>query len=80
MNLSAYVQRYENELIDNVIPFWETHCVDQEYGGYFTSLDRDGLRHGKIHVDAMAHRLHVRDILYESLPPGTLVGNREAGI
>ena len=42
MNLSAYVQRYENELIDNVIPFWETHCVDQEYGGYFTSLDRDG--------------------------------------
>ncbi len=25
-----------------MIPFWETHCVDQEYGGYFTSLDRDG--------------------------------------
>lgn len=80
--LSAYVQRYENELIDNVIPFWETHCVDQEYGGYFTSLDRDGSVYDteKYMWDAMAHRLHVRDILYESLPPGTLVGNREAGI
>ena len=42
MDLSSYVNRYENELVDNVIPFWETHCVDREYGGYFTSLDRDG--------------------------------------
>ena len=36
------IARYENELRDSVIPFWENHCVDREYGGYFTSLDRDG--------------------------------------
>ena len=34
--------RYQKELTDNVIPFWEKHCIDKEYGGYFTSLDRDG--------------------------------------
>ena len=34
--------RYEEELYDCVIPFWEQHCVDTQYGGYFTSLDRDG--------------------------------------
>ena len=36
------IARYETELRDSVIPFWENHCVDREYGGYFTSLDRDG--------------------------------------
>ena len=37
-----HIDRYENELIRSVIPFWEKHCVDREYGGYFTSFDRDG--------------------------------------
>ena len=37
-----YLEKYENELKNSVIPFWENHCVDREYGGYFTSLDRDG--------------------------------------
>ena len=35
-------KRYEDELLERVIPFWENHCIDREYGGYFTSLDRDG--------------------------------------
>ncbi|MBR4075278.1 MAG: AGE family epimerase/isomerase, partial [Lentisphaeria bacterium] len=42
MDFTPYIQRYENELINEVIPFWEDHCVDHEFGGYFTSLDRDG--------------------------------------
>ena len=37
-----YISRYEGALVGSVIPFWEKHCVDAEYGGYFTSLDRDG--------------------------------------
>ncbi len=42
MNWQPYIERYENELLNRVIPFWEEHCVDREYGGYFTMLDRDG--------------------------------------
>lgn len=42
MNWQPIIERYERELTENVIPFWEKHCVDREYGGYFTSLDRDG--------------------------------------
>ncbi len=34
--------RYENTLVNDVIPFWEKNCIDREFGGYFTSLDRDG--------------------------------------
>ncbi|MCG8480795.1 MAG: AGE family epimerase/isomerase [Spirochaetales bacterium] len=33
---------YYAELLDRVIPFWERHSPDREYGGYFTCLERDG--------------------------------------
>ena len=42
MNWQNYIEKYENELLNSVIPFWEKNCVDKEFGGYFTSLDRDG--------------------------------------
>jgi len=42
MNWAPVIERYENELTQNVIPFWREHCVDREFGGYFTMLDRDG--------------------------------------
>ena len=42
MDWKKYIAKYENELNSSVIPFWMNHCVDEKYGGYFTSLDRDG--------------------------------------
>jgi len=33
---------YRTELFDHVIPFWERHSIDHQYGGFFTCLDRDG--------------------------------------
>ena len=42
MSFKNYVTRYENELFNSVIPFWEKNCEDKECGGYFTSLDQDG--------------------------------------
>lgn len=42
MDWQPVIERYENELTRNVIPFWVKNCVDREYGGYFTMLDRDG--------------------------------------
>ncbi len=35
-------EKYRNELLQNVIPFWEQHSVDQEHGGYFTCLGCEG--------------------------------------
>ena len=45
MDIANIIQRYENELVNSVIPFWEKNCVDKECGGYFTMLDRDGSRY-----------------------------------
>lgn len=33
---------YQNQLFDDVLPFWMTHSIDHEQGGYLTSLGRDG--------------------------------------
>ena len=35
-------QRYERELFEGVVPFWEKHSIDGECGGFFSCLDRTG--------------------------------------
>jgi len=35
-------KQYRDALIDDVIPFWEKHSIDEAYGGYFTCLGREG--------------------------------------
>ncbi len=41
-DLKKLAEQYKSELLENVIPFWMVNSPDQEYGGYFTCLDRDG--------------------------------------
>ncbi len=33
---------YRNQLTDNILPFWLNNALDQEHGGWITSLDRKG--------------------------------------
>src|SRR5690606_22690730 len=40
--MKEFVERYKKELLENVMPFWEKHSIDKEYGGFFSCLDRDG--------------------------------------
>lgn len=42
MDFSRLKTQYRDELLGNVIPFWEKHSPDREYGGYLTCLDRQG--------------------------------------
>lgn len=41
-SLKNLADLYQSTLLENVIPFWENHSLDKEYGGYFTCLDREG--------------------------------------
>ncbi len=38
----ALAALYQETLLNNVLPFWEQHSIDQEYGGFHTCLDRAG--------------------------------------
>ena len=42
MNFKTTAERYRNELLKSVIPFWEKNCQNTANGGYYTMLDRDG--------------------------------------
>jgi len=46
LNLKAkfrdYARLYRDTLLNDVVPFWERHSPDREYGGYLTCLDRQG--------------------------------------
>ncbi|MCB9953816.1 MAG: AGE family epimerase/isomerase [Planctomycetaceae bacterium] len=33
---------YRDGLLNDILPFWIRHSVDREYGGFMTSVDRDG--------------------------------------
>jgi N-acylglucosamine 2-epimerase len=33
---------YRDELLQNIVPFWQRHSIDKECGGFFTCLDRAG--------------------------------------
>lgn len=33
---------YENELVNNILPFWLERCEDKENGGYFNCFSNDG--------------------------------------
>ncbi|MDR0505684.1 MAG: AGE family epimerase/isomerase [Dysgonamonadaceae bacterium] len=41
-DLKKHAGKYRDELLNNIIPFWENHSIDRECGGYFTCLDRFG--------------------------------------
>ena len=42
MNFKKLAHQYKSSLLENVIPFWMKYSIDQQYGGYFTCLKRDG--------------------------------------
>lgn len=40
--MNNYSEIYKKELTSNILPFWMKHSKDEEYGGFFTCLDRYG--------------------------------------
>jgi len=42
LNFRELSELYRNELLNNVIPFWEKYSPDREAGGFFTCLDQQG--------------------------------------
>lgn len=40
--MNTYAQRYRDELLERIIPFWESYSQDREHGGYFTCIDALG--------------------------------------
>lgn len=42
MDFQLLANLYKDELLNNILPFWLDNSQDDEFGGYFTCLDREG--------------------------------------
>lgn len=42
LDFGQVAEQCRSALLDDVIPFWQRHSLDREYGGYFTCLDARG--------------------------------------
>ena len=40
--LRATRDRYREDLVGNILPFWLQHGLDRKHGGIYTCVDRDG--------------------------------------
>lgn len=70
MNVSALRQRYETELFERVLPFWQQHSPDPTRGGFFNNLDRDGTPYDTTkHVWLQARQVWMFSKLYRTVEP-----------
>jgi len=42
INLDSLAEKYRDELLTDIIPFWENKSIDRDHGGFLTCLDREG--------------------------------------
>ncbi|WP_420456014.1 AGE family epimerase/isomerase [Rubrivirga sp.] len=69
-SLHTLRQRYEAELFERVLPFWERHSPDRERGGTFNNLDRDGTVYDTSkHVWLMGRQAWLFSRLYRTVEP-----------
>lgn len=41
-NIDKYLDIYKTGLLENIVPFWTKHSVDEQFGGFMSCLNRDG--------------------------------------
>lgn len=70
--IETALEEIRHHLFNELLPFWQTHGVDEEYGGFLTYLDKDGRPTGEtlktlicqtrmIYTYASAYRARVAD-------------------
>ena len=40
--LQEWAQKYKNDLVNDIMPFWMEHGLDRKHGGVYTCVNRDG--------------------------------------
>lgn len=69
--LQAQRDRFHEELYSRVLPFWLRNSLDQEFGGYFNCLDRDGKPYDtKKHVWLQGRQVWMLSKIYNHLGGG----------
>lgn len=66
--LHEYIHYYERHILQDVMPFWDSRCIDKEHGGYFTCFDRKGsLTDDNKYIWFQGRQLYVYALLYNEV-------------
>ncbi|MFB6277025.1 MAG: AGE family epimerase/isomerase [Halothece sp.] len=70
LQFQQYREKYEQELLNNVIPFWEKYSPDYQNGGYFNCLDQDGTIYDKTkHIWLQGRQVWIFSKFYREIEP-----------
>jgi N-acylglucosamine 2-epimerase len=70
MAVKEFAAIYKEELLGNVVPFWLRHSRDAEFGGFLTSLDRQGKVYDTDkHVWLQGRQVWTFAMLYDQVEP-----------
>lgn len=65
MQKEAYLQYYKNHIVNDIMPFWDSRCIDTRCGGYLTCFDRQGnLTDDKKYAWFQGRQLYTYALLY----------------
>ena len=74
--MKSYGSIYKQELLKEIIPFWEKYSPDYTYGGYFTCLNSEG----KVYDTDKFVWLQAREAwMFATLEYSSLNGNHALG-
>jgi N-acylglucosamine 2-epimerase len=63
-----YTSEISRHILENIMPFWDTRCLDREYGGYITCFDRQGnITDTNKYVWFQGRQLYVYSLLFNRI-------------
>lgn len=68
LKLKQYIEYYEKHILEDIMPFWDSRCIDTECGGYITCFDREGnVTDTKKYIWFQGRQLYVYALLYNEV-------------
>ena len=59
---------YDRHILEDIMPFWDKRCLDQECGGYLTCFDRQGnVTDDRKYVWFQGRQLYTYSLLYNEV-------------
>ncbi|HHW47758.1 MAG TPA: hypothetical protein GXX14_03960 [Clostridiaceae bacterium] len=66
--VKEYAAYYRKHILEDIMPFWDARCIDDECGGYLTCFDRDGrLTDTNKYIWFQGRQLYTYSLLYNRI-------------
>ncbi len=71
-SINDYIADIKKHILEDIMPFWDTRCLDRESGGYLTCFDREGnITDTQKYVWFQGRQLYTYSLLYNRIEKRT---------